>query len=29
VEDWNDGTVWDLRSQIEYRQGKQEINYGF
>jgi hypothetical protein len=29
VEDWNDGITWDLRSQIEYRQGKQELDYGF
>jgi hypothetical protein len=29
VESWTDGSVWDLRAQQEYRQGKQEIDYGF
>jgi hypothetical protein len=29
MESWTDGSVWDLRAQQEYRQGKQEINYGF
>jgi hypothetical protein len=29
LESWSDGSVWDLRAQQEYRQGKQEINYGF
>jgi hypothetical protein len=29
LEYWTDGSVWDLRAQQEYRQGKQEINYGF
>ena len=29
LESWSDGSIWDLRSQQEYRQGKQEINYGF
>jgi len=29
VESWIDGTTWDLRSQIEHRQGKQELDYGF
>jgi hypothetical protein len=29
VEAWHDGSTWDLRAQIEYRQGKQELNYGF
>jgi hypothetical protein len=25
----HDGSTWDLRAQQEYRQGKQEIDYGF
>ena len=29
MEAWHDGSTWDLRAQQEYRQGKQEINYGF
>ena len=29
VEAWHDGSTWDLRAQQEYRQGKQEIDYGF
>jgi len=29
LESWTDGSVWDLRAQQEYRQGKQEIDYGF
>jgi hypothetical protein len=29
VEAWHDGSTWDLRSQQEYRQGKQELDYGF
>ena len=29
VEAWNDGSTWDLRAQQEYRQGKQELDYGF
>jgi hypothetical protein len=29
VEAWTNGITWDLRAQQEYRQGKQEIDYGF
>jgi len=29
TEAWHDGSTWDLRAQQEYRQGKQEIDYGF